>query len=391
MGSLMNQAISTTETTTHTALKMGIYGSQGTGKTTLAMSVAIGLVNKFGLKKPIAMADTEKGSLFWRDIVKKKTGMPLAALGTSNFDQLCAFAREAERDASVLIVDSASAFWRELTDALKRHLRVEKLQPHNYVPIKSKWFDGFTSWMLNTNLHVIVCGRAGANFTDQETEDGSRIEMVADGTKMKAEGDFGYEFELLVEMQQHVLNKRGKKGKGGNLALQAFVRKDRWRDLNGSVITFPANVPLDKSLQVSFETFLPHINHIKPDGLGMVVDVETRSEYGNGDQEKARYIRDRKVAVDIAKSLLVKVHGDGRSAEDKQKRIDSIRDHWGTVSWVELEQKLSLTRIKQGIQSFEAKHGLTPNVPPSDKTAEEILEGDDLPEDFGNGGTDAAA
>lgn len=379
MGNLMNRALAQNANSKHGYLKMGVYGTQGTGKTTLAMSVAIGLIQRFGIKKPITMADSETGAKVWRDHVLKETGMPLVDLPTGNFDDMCRLAREAEQDGGVFIVDSASRFWANLIESLRERLKVNRLQPHHYVEPKAKWQREFTAWLLNANVHVIVCGRAGANFSEQENEETGRLEMIADGTKMKAEGDFGYEFDLLLEMSQHVRNAKGRRSKQGNLVIEAFVRKDRWRELNGQTFQSP-----------EFKHLLPHIVHLEPGGPTIQVDLESRSEYGDDDREKQRYIRDRKVAVDIAKSLLIKVHGDGRSAADKQARIDSLTAHWGTVSWAELEQKLPLTRIKQGIQSFEAKHGLQPNVPASDRTAEEILDGDDLPADFGGDTTEAA-
>jgi hypothetical protein len=378
MGTLMQRAAKNADTK-HGYLKMAVYGSQGTGKTTLAIDIAIGLVKKFGLTKPIVMADSETGAKHWRDHVLKEAGVPLVDLATANFDEMVKLGREAESDGSVFIIDSASKFWDELIEALRQRLKVSKLQPYHYVEPKAKWTRDLTNWMLNAKVHVIVCGRAGVNFTEQENEETGRLEMVADGSKLRAHGDFGHEPDLVVELQQHVVNGRGKKARTGKIALQAFVRKDRWRELNGAVFEFP-----------KCADFMPHINHLVPGAPTIHVDLESRSEYGDDDREKQRYIRDRKVAVDIAKSLLVKVHGDGRSAEDKQKRIASIEEHWGTVSWAELEQKLPLTRIKQGIQSFQAKHGLAPHVPASDKTAEEILEGDDLPEDFGATASDAA-
>jgi hypothetical protein len=380
MGSLMQQAAKQASTASADRfLKMAIYGGAGTGKTTLAIDIAIGLVKHFKIDKPIVLADSEKGAQFHRALVEKETGRALVDLPTANFEQMVQLGREAERDGAVFIIDSASAFWAELIDALRVRLKLRKLQPHHYVEPKAKWKSEFTTWMLNAEVHIIVCGRAGVNFSEQEDEQTGRMEMVSNGTKMKAEGDFGYEPHLVVEMEQNFTDKRGRKARSGALKLQGLVRKDRWRELNGKLLDWP-----------TFKSFLPHVKNLPAAGEAPRVDFETKSEYGeqDGEREKARYARDRKIEVDLVKADLVKVHGDGRSAADKQAKIDSLHAHWGTRSWEEINLRMPIAGIRAGRQSFEAKHGLGA---PDGKSAAEIFGEDDVAFDQPEAGEDAPA
>lgn len=379
MGSLMKQALATAPAAgLHRFLKMGLYGLQGTGKTTLGISMAIGLVKHFKLTKPIVMADTEKGSKFWATQVKKETGMDLVPLLTKNFDQMCGLGREAEQEGGVFIVDSATAFWQELCEAHRIRLGVRKLEPFQYAEPGGKWKREFTDWMLNANIHVIVCGRTGQTFAEQEDDNG-RMKSQADGTRMKAQGDFGYEFDLLVEMQQHIVDRSGKRARSGSVKIQGLVLKDRWRDLNGSAFTLP-----------TFKDFLPHIKNIAAEGDEGRVDIESRSEYVEEDagRDRAKYARDRKIEIDLVKADLVKVHGEGRSTSDKSAKIDSLFKHWGTRSWEEINLRMPIGGIRAGRQSFELEHKLAPEG----KTAAELFGQDDLPPDFtpGAGGDESS-
>jgi hypothetical protein len=103
-------------------LKMGIMGFAGSGKTFTATATAIGLVEHMrtsGVEyadKPVFFLDTETGS----DWVKPQfevADVPLFTAKTRAFKDLLAAVKEAEKESSLLLVDSISHFWKELCDA----------------------------------------------------------------------------------------------------------------------------------------------------------------------------------------------------------------------------------------------------------------------------------
>jgi hypothetical protein len=46
-----------------------------------------------------------------------------------------------------------------------------------------------------------LCGRAGYEYDHEENEDGGK-DLIKIGTKMKAEGEFGFEPSLVIEMER---------------------------------------------------------------------------------------------------------------------------------------------------------------------------------------------
>jgi hypothetical protein len=48
-------------------------------------------------------------------------------------------------------------------------------------------------------VHILIAGRAGKEYEYQENEAGKK-ELITTGTKFKAEGEFGYEPDILVEL-----------------------------------------------------------------------------------------------------------------------------------------------------------------------------------------------
>ncbi len=103
---------------TNAFLKMGMMGFQGSGKTYTGTQVAIGLVKLMrasGLNgtKPIAFIDTEKGS-DWVIPHVEGAGLELVTAKTRAFSDLVQATADAEKNASVLIVDSVTHFWTEL-------------------------------------------------------------------------------------------------------------------------------------------------------------------------------------------------------------------------------------------------------------------------------------
>src|SRR5439155_24553567 len=101
--------------------------------------------------------------------------------------------------ACVLCVDSITHFWQELFTAgmAKGGPRLQKIGR-----IKEEW-SPFSQDFQDSPIHFLVSGRMGFVWDDIEIENerGELVKEIAKaGTKIKAEGDFGHEPDLEVQM-----------------------------------------------------------------------------------------------------------------------------------------------------------------------------------------------
>ena len=297
--------------------KVGIFGFAGSGKTRTATDMAIGIAKSYcGEKpKPIFFIDTETGSDFMIPRVKA-AGLELQVLKSRAFTSLCQAIREAEGGASVLIVDSLTHFWRELCDAYQKKLNRRRLQFQDWQIIKNDW-GAYTDLFLNSQLHIIACGRAGYEYDFDVNEDGSK-DLVKTGTKMKAETEFGFEPSLVVEMEARKASRdelaRIKKevhdkfkradakaglfqGPGGDIIIRAHVLKDRWDLLMGHAFDSPV-----------FDNFRPHFDRLNIGGVHIGVDLAQNSEDlfdGAGNDYRSKKNR-REYAADTVQQAISK-------------------------------------------------------------------------------------
>jgi hypothetical protein len=177
-----------------------------------------------------------------------------------------------------------------------------------------------------------MCGRAGYEFSDYKDDNGKRqIEKV--GTKMKTEGETGFEPSLLVLMEQ-VENMRT-----GIVTHQATVQKDRSTMLDGHVIENP-----------DFKDFLPHINLLNLGGSHIGVDMIGDSQHVLVTEKKDWSPVQRKIVHDEIQSLLT-VHYPGQKAEEKTARIKLLIKHFN-ASWTEIEEIMPLPALRAGYDSL---------------------------------------
>src|SRR5688572_10913732 len=170
------------------AAKVGIFGPQGSGKTTTSALVAIGLSKTFHANAPVAFLDTENGSDYLVPIFEAE-GVPLLTVKSRSFQDMKSALREAEEGGCcAYLVDSYTHPWLELNDSLKKSKNVSKLKFVHMDQLKTMW-RGWTDLMLNSPLHVILSGRLGYVWDREEDESGNKAdgELVKLGTKMKSE------------------------------------------------------------------------------------------------------------------------------------------------------------------------------------------------------------
>lgn len=340
-------------------LKAGLMGFSGSGKTYTAVLLATGTRAFFGLDGPIAMFDTESGSEYVASKIKLDTGKELLGIKARSLDDLMTVGTECLKDGvSVLIVDSVTHIWRELTDAYlkqvnenraRMNLRPRKaLEFQDWNGIKQVW-NKWTDFYLNTALHIVICGRAGFEWEHEVNEETGKKELMKVGVKMKVEGEFGFEPSLLIEMERE----QEKDSDGGfHVHHRATVLKDRFSIIDGATC-----------LEPTFEFFKPHVSLLTP-GAHHPIDMTVKTDTGVSDDGDTEWARERKTRVILCEEIQGEiVHAiPGLSAEEKRMKADLLHTTFGTRSWTAVESMAS-DRLRVGLSAIREHFAPAPQAP----------------------------
>lgn len=339
-------------------LKAGYMGFQGAGKTKTAALTAIGLIqhlrklNSPIAGKPAAFLDSETGS-DWVLPDFREAGIELMQMKSRSFADLLGVIDEAQRECSVLIVDSATHFWKELCDSYQKKKATElkratyRLQFQDWAYLKAEWAK-FTDRFVNAPLHMLICGRAGFEYDYFEEEDGSK-QLQKTGIKMKAEGEFGFEPSLLVQMES-VQKVEGKAV--ANVWREAHVVKDRSNLIDGKTFKFCSTydngdrLPLKTLIEQTWVAFAPHINRLNLGGRHVGVDTSRTSEHTIATDKRDWTPVQREIVLDEIQTLL-SLHFPSQSAEDKKNKLRAVLDHFDAV-WTEIEKVMPLPDLRIG-------------------------------------------
>jgi len=300
-------------------LKMGLYGGAGSGKTFTASDIAIGLHKFVKAKKPIYFIDTETGSDFVLDKFEKAK-IKLQVAKSRAFMDLVAGVDEAEKDGSIILIDSITHFWNELMDAYQKKHNLSRITLRHWIPLKQTWRE-FTEKFVNSKLHIIMCGRVGDVWEDVEDEEGV-LETKRTGTKMKAEVETAFEPSLLVELVKH--RKSSKAGAGW--VHRAWVVKDRFDTIDGKSFDDPG-----------FDEFLPHIEKLNIHGEHRAVDSERNSEDMFPDNNGYARGRERDIMIEkIEAEIHLLCPGAANSSDVKTARLNLMQEIFSTKSKKEI-------------------------------------------------------
>lgn len=330
-------------------LKQGLLGFQGGGKSLTGALTLIGLykyTQKLGLNdgtKPVAMFDTEKGS-DWLIPVFKAAGVPFVVAKQKTFADLITVIKEAEAHAFGLLIDSITHPWRELVESYLRKKQRSYLQMDDWGYLKGEHgWQQFTDLYVNSKLHIIMAGRAGYEY-ETYVEDG-RKKMDKVGTKMKTEGETGFEPDLLVMMEPIEDLRTGK------VKHRATVQKDRSTLIDGQQFDFePFDIKTPEFWSQTFNSFLPHIKclalgapHI---GVGASGDSQHMLKIEKRDWQPVQ----RKIVHDEITTLLT-LHYPSQTAEHKTAKLKALIKHFD-ASWTEIEEVMPLDRLRAGYDSL---------------------------------------
>lgn len=209
------------------ALKMGMYGPPGSGKTLTALLIAEGLAAIS--KKRVAYVDTERGTDFYCKAVPERTAHPAgfdfdALYSRSLIEVLTSIKALKPSEHDVIVVDSITHLWEAAIAAYSgKQTSIGSIPMHAWGKIK-KPYKEMINYLLSSPMHIIFCGRQGTVFAeDPETE-----ELKAVGLKMKAEGETPYEPHILIRMESIRPTKTNEIAQ-----VVAYAEKDRTGVLSG--------------------------------------------------------------------------------------------------------------------------------------------------------------
>lgn len=314
-----------TEIERPTHLKGGIFGFAGGGKTTTAALIAIGLHKHIKSDKPVLFIDTETGSSYVKELFDK-ANVPILGKKTRAFVTLMAGMEEAVKGGHILLIDSVTHFWQELMTSYMKRKGITRLSLNHIGDIKKEW-SPFPTLYLNSPIHSIICGRAGYEWGYEEDDEGAK-KLAKTGTKMKVEGDFGYEPTLLIEMEQ-VREDKNKVGSG--FINRAWVIKDKFASskLQGHYFDMP-----------TFDTFMPHIKQLNIGGVHPNIDVETSSEemISSPDRSVSERLKRRDIFVEELKNEL-SMRWSSRKDAEKKEALEFLQKNFGTTSMTSIESR----------------------------------------------------
>lgn len=329
-------------TTTNAYAKVGFFGFAGSGKTYTAADFAIGLVKLMksrgipGADKPIYMLDSEGGSDWVKPMIEGE-GIEFFTAKTGAFSDLIAAMPEAQREASVLIVDSLSTFWVEFTDTYRKVKKRQRgLEFQDWAYLKTEWRQKFVNPYLNAPVHMILCGRAGYEY-DHYTDEAGKKQIEKSGVKMKSEAETGFEPSLVVLMERETDMETKK------VSHVAHVLKDRRTDgktLDGKTIKSPC-----------FKHFLPHVEWLNLGGEQLAFDASrTSAAIIPADVRRENNATLREVVIEEIKNLLSDTF-EGRSDAAQKAKREAIEKYLAPT-WKEVESLMSLDELRMGFNNM---------------------------------------
>lgn len=213
------------------AVKMGIYGLAGSGKSFTSLLIAEGLA---GLtNRRVAYVDTERGTDFYCKTVPERTVHPEAFDFDAMYGRSITDILEAVRSLDpavygVVVIDSISHVWDAAMAAYKgKKTSIGTIPLNAWHEIKRPYKELMTL-LLSSPIHVIICGRQ-----KNVLEDNADGEMTKTGVAMRAEGETQYEPHICIRMEATKASPKNPS------EIMAIIEKDRTGVLQGKIVLNP--------------------------------------------------------------------------------------------------------------------------------------------------------
>ncbi len=366
--------------------KVGILGFAGSGKTRTASEIAIGLHKAIDSKKPVGFIDTETGSDFVLPLFQQHK-IKLMISKTRAFSDLAIGLKESPGQFDILIIDSVSHFWVDIVESYRKKKNINRLSFQDWGIIKPMWSNDFSTPFVTSPIHIIVAGRAGFEYDYFEGDDG-KMELYKTGTKMKAEGEFGFEPSLLIEMEriknpeatEHYREAKTKdqkmKAAKQIMTEREFVRmatvlKDRSDIMDGKVFYNP-----------TYADFAPHWQSINIGGEHRPLDAGDSTALFDiaGRPDWVKNKERAEIALEEIKAEYDK-NLPGSKDETKKARIIVNESVFGTSSWKAMES-VNADKLKEGLKRLRAIFTVPENTPANIASGQILEPPDDDAPDF---------
>src|SRR5579872_3549976 len=340
-------------------IKVGIFGGQGSGKTTTTALMALALSKEIYGGAPVAVTDTEPGWQFLKPLFAIE-GIELIQTTTPTFKAMLTDLRDADRrGCCVWVIDSLTIIWQEIMRSAQG--RKDRIQLQQWGSIKSVWGE-YTTAFLNSNLCTFALGRLGNEMEEIQDEDKpGQTKLVKTGVKFKAGGgeSFGYEPHLLLEMslERKAKVKAGNKLEGeGRMVHRADVLKDRTWALNGSVIRWSDKPQYKKGgYRAVWESLKPHFDRVQQTMARVqIVTGQTSEELFDAEGNSDFYRnRQRKEVLSGELHCSMETLWGGTAQAAKQMRMKVFEHIFGFKS-KEAADAASLDKVERGVRILQA-------------------------------------
>lgn len=353
--------------------KVGAFGQAGSGKTTTAALIAVGLAKEVGLKQ-VFMNDTETGSDFVAPIFRR-FGLKLRVRKSRAFSDLADTIRQLHNSGEILIVDSISHYWQELIKSYLARKNKDRLTMPDWGILKPTWQLEWAEPFVCSSLHIITLGRLQFEYDFMETEPG-KYELYKSGTKMRAESEFGYEPSLVFEMER--LKKEAaskditkivhsnahtqkslreahaaKLLKSTEFVHRATVLKDRSNTIMAKEFLFAPEVDVPLDYEAVWEAFNPFFQSLNIGGKHAPLDTSKSSEemfkVGTGEPDWKADQRHREVTLEEIEGILI-TYLAGHTAELKAAKMAIFQQMFNTRSWTCISNDVPIDLLEAAIK-----------------------------------------
>lgn len=340
-------------------IKVGMFGGQGSGKTTSAAMMMLALSKEYHGGAPVLVTDTEPGWQFLKPLFALEK-VELHQRTVPTFKAMLADIKEAEKlGCCCWAGDSLTIMWNELMQSFKARNN-GKIPINVWGDIKQLW-GSYATAFLNSKMHCFALGRLGNVMEEIQDEKTGENKLTKVGTTFKAGGSesFGYEPHLLLELslERKAKVKAGSRLEGeGRMVHRADVLKDRTWALNGKVIRW-SDMPQYRPGAYSrvWESIKPHFERVQQTMAIVTIDTSQTStslinENGQSDFYEKKQRRDH-CSAEVTELLDHLLGGSG--ADAKHIRREVTRAIFGVLS-KDTAADMSLDKVERGLRILQA-------------------------------------